>query len=80
MDDRLGAFCRHVDLRIEGAPDGPLSGLEFAAKDIYDVAGHTCCCGNPDWLDSHRPAERTAPAVAAALKTDEVDVAFLTPT
>ena len=67
MDDRLGAFCRHVDLRIEGAPDGPLSGLEFAAKDIYDIAGHTCCCGNPDWLESHAPAERTAPAVAALL-------------
>ena len=67
MDDPLGAFCRHVDVRIEGAPQGRLAGLRFAAKDIYDIAGQTCCCGNPDWLASHPPAERTASAVAALL-------------
>ncbi len=67
MDDPLGAFCRHVVIRIDGVPGGPLDGLRFAAKDIYDVAGHTCCCGNPDWLDSHPPARRTAPAVTALL-------------
>ena len=67
MDDPLGAFCRHVDVHIEGASEGPLAGLRFAAKDIYDVAGQTCCCGNPDWLASHPPAERTAPAVEALL-------------
>lgn len=67
MDDQLGAFCRHVSVRIEGATGGPLAGLGFAAKDIYDVAGQTCCCGNPDWLASHPPADRTAPAVTALL-------------
>lgn len=61
--DAIGAFCRHVDVHIDGRPDGPLAGLAFAAKDIFDVAGHTCCCGNPDWLASHAPATRTAPAV-----------------
>ncbi len=68
MDDQLGAFCRHVDVRIEGAPEGPLSGIRFAAKDIYDIAGQTCCCGNPDWLASHPVADRTAPAVTALLE------------
>ena len=67
MDDTLGAFCRHVDVHIDGQPGGPLAGLRFAAKDIYDVAGETCCCGNPDWLASHAPADRTAPAVTALL-------------
>ncbi len=68
MDDPLGAFCRHVDVRIEGRSGGPLDGLTFAAKDIYDIEGQTCCCGNPDWLASHPPAARTAPAVSAVLE------------
>ncbi|GAB2176491.1 amidase [Dongia sp. agr-C8] len=59
----LNAFCEHVDIRIPGKPGGPLAGLGFAAKDIFDVAGHTCCCGNPDWLSSHAPATRTAPVI-----------------
>lgn len=68
MDDPLGAFCRHVDVHIEGASQGRLAGLRFAAKDIYDIAGQTCCCGNPDWLATHPPAERTASAVTALLE------------
>jgi amidase len=65
--DKLNAFCRHSAVRIDGAGQGPLRGLTFAAKDIYDVAGETCCCGNPDWLASHDPAGATAPVVAALL-------------
>jgi amidase len=67
MNDDLGAFCRHSDVRIEGASTGPLAGLDFAAKDIFDVAGHTCCCGNPQWLESHGPAAATMPAIEALL-------------
>jgi len=59
----LNAFCQHVDIRIPGEPGGPLAGLDFAAKDIFDVEGQTCCCGNPDWLASHGPATRTAPVI-----------------
>jgi amidase len=66
--DSLNAFCRHVDVLIPGRADGPLAGLGFAAKDIYDVAGYTCCCGNPDWLASHAPATRTAPAITRLLE------------
>lgn len=65
--DKLNAFCRHAKVEIDGAAQGPLHGLTFAAKDIYDVKGETCCCGNPDWLASHGPAEATAPVVAALL-------------
>ena len=32
MEDELGAFCRHADVRIEGVAEGPLAGLRFAAK------------------------------------------------
>jgi len=46
---------------------GPLSGLEFAVKDIFDTAGDVTGCGNPDWLASHAPAQTHAWAVAALL-------------
>jgi amidase len=36
-------------LRIAGAAGGPLIGLTFAAKDLFDVAGHPTGGGNPDW-------------------------------
>jgi len=65
--DKLNAFCRHAKVEIDGAATGPLQGLTFAAKDIYDVKGETCCCGNPDWLASHEPAAATAPVVEALL-------------
>jgi amidase len=62
-NDKLGAFCRHTHIELEGAARGPLAGLTFAAKDIYDVAGQKTGFGNPDWLRTHEPATRTAPAV-----------------
>jgi amidase len=63
IDDRLNAFCRDTGAYLDGAVAGPLSGLTFAAKDIFDVAGHVTGGGNPDWKTSHAAAERTAWAV-----------------
>lgn len=63
MRDPLGAFCTHATARLEGAASGPLAGLSFAAKDLFDIAGHVTGAGNPDWLARHGPAERTASAV-----------------
>src|SRR5260221_3654184 len=63
MQDPLGAFCRHVDVTLPGAAAGPLAGLSFAAKDLYDVAGQRTGGGNPDWLRSHAPAAATAPTI-----------------
>ena len=40
IDDHLNAFCTDTDAYLEGAAGGPLSGLTFAAKDIFDIAGH----------------------------------------
>jgi len=39
-------------VHIEGAQGGPLEGLTFAAKDLFDVAGHATGGGNPDWFAS----------------------------
>ena len=60
VNDTLDAFCADTDAYLDGAPGGPLSGLTFAAKDIFDVAGHVTGGGNPDWKATHSPAERTA--------------------
>ena len=63
IQDSLNAFCTDTEAFLAGAPDGPLAGLSFAAKDIFDVAGHVTGAGNPDWKATHGPAERTARVV-----------------
>ena len=67
IDDALGAFCRHTPVALAGSGRGPLKGLTFGVKDIYDIAGHRTGFGSPDWLRTHSPAECTAPVVAALL-------------
>ena len=66
-NDRLGAFCRHTHAAMKGAPGGPLAGLTFGVKDIYDIAGHKNGFGSPDWLRTHDAAKRTAPVVQRLL-------------
>ena len=63
MHDDFGAFCRHVEVNVAGAPEGPLAGLTFGAKDLFDVAGFVTGAGSPEWLRTHGKAETTAPAV-----------------
>lgn len=63
MYDSLNAFCTHSAARLQGAPGGQLADLTFAAKDLFDIAGHVTGAGNPDWLALHAPASRTAPVV-----------------
>ena len=60
VNDALNAFCRDTEAYLEGNPSGPLASLAFAAKDIFDVAGHVTGGGNPDWKATHAPAQRTA--------------------
>ncbi len=67
MIDSLGAFVPESEVNIAGAADGPLRGVTFAAKDIYDIAGHITGCGNPDWARTHSPATETSPVVQRLL-------------
>jgi len=67
MKDELGAFVRDDEIRLAGVPGGPLTGLRFAAKDLYDVEGYVTGCGNPDWRRTHGAATRTAAAVRVLL-------------
>lgn len=38
-----------LDVHVDGAPQGLLDGMRFAAKDLFDVAGYPTGGGNPDW-------------------------------
>lgn len=67
LQETLGAFCRETHVALAGAASGPLAGLEFGAKDVFDVAGHKSACGSPEWLASHAPAETTASALQSLL-------------
>ena len=62
-DDPLGAFCTENHAALDGAPSGPLHGLTFGAKDIFHIAGVRTGFGQPDWLRTHPPEDRSAVAV-----------------
>src|SRR5437764_12107378 len=55
-------FVPGTAVHVAGAPSGPLAGLTFAAKDLFDVAGHPAGGGNPDWARSHPVPARHAAA------------------
>ncbi|MEO0425841.1 MAG: amidase [Pseudomonadota bacterium] len=63
--DDVGAFTQRVDVAPTGS--GPLDGLTFAAKDIFDIAGHVTGGGSLDWARTHPTAGRHAAPVAALL-------------
>lgn len=82
-----GPFVPGTSVRIEGRAGGPLSGLTFAAKDLFDVAGHVTGGGNPDWPNGRPIPERHAWAVQTLLDagatligktiTDEISLGIL---
>ena len=47
-EDGEGAFLPRPRPAVAGAVRGPLSGLSFAAKDLFDVASHLTGGGNPE--------------------------------
>jgi amidase len=63
IDDHVGAWTPHGRFVIQGAAGGPLAGLSFAAKDLYDVAGHQTGAGNPVWLATHPTPTVSSPLV-----------------
>ena len=65
--DSLGCFVPGSAVHRQGASGGLLSGLTFAAKDIFDIAGHVSGFGNPDWLRTHEAAKQDAPCIAHLL-------------
>ncbi|HTO09976.1 MAG TPA: amidase [Candidatus Binatia bacterium] len=80
-------FVAGPPVRIAGAAGGPLAALTFAAKDLFDVAGHPTGGGNPDWARQNPVPTRHAWAVQRLLEagatligktiTDEVSLGIL---
>lgn len=67
IDDTVGAWVPHGRFVIEPKVRGPLSGLTFAAKDVFDVAGHPTGAGSPTWLATHATPTAHSPVVAQLL-------------
>jgi len=67
MKQEVNAFVPGTSVRIEGKPGGPLSDLSFAAKDLFDVAGHPTGGGNHDWAKHYRIPTSHAWTVQALL-------------
>lgn len=67
VNDTVGAWVPHGRFVVEGAPSGPLAGLTFAAKDLFDVAGHPTGAGNPAWLATHPVPTRNSPIIDTLL-------------
>lgn len=68
LPDPVGAYVPHGHFSLPPTHEGPLSGLSFAVKDVFDVAGHPTGAGNPDWLKSHPVPERHSALVARLLE------------
>jgi amidase len=82
--DPVNAFVDYPDLPVPNAPDGPLAGLTFGVKDIFDVAGYPTGCGNPLKRAESGAETASAPAVQMLLdagarfvgKTHTAELAF----
>lgn len=84
--DPYNAFVDYPAVPVENAVQGPLSGLTFAVKDIFDVAGYPTGCGNPKKRaeSAKNPPTAHAAVVAALLdagarfvgKTHTAELAF----
>mgnify|MGYP006275334251 FL=1 len=85
--EEIGCFVPGPRARIEGRAGGPLSGLTFAAKDLFDVAGVVTGGGNHDWPTGRPTPAKHAWAVQTLLDagcsligktvTDEVSLGIL---
>ncbi|WP_114943132.1 amidase [Microvirga calopogonii] len=65
--DPAHAFMPYPAVPVPHAPSGPLSGLTFAAKDLFDVAGYPTSAGSPHMLAMSGIKSRTAPTVQKLL-------------
>lgn len=68
VDDTVGAFVPGPRAELAPLASGRLSGMRFAAKDLFDVAGRVTTYGNPDWARTHAPAQATAPVILSLLQ------------
>lgn len=62
-DDSIGVWVPHGKFTLPETGQGELSGLTFAVKDVFHIAGYPTSAGNPTWLQSHPVPENSSPLV-----------------
>ena len=67
--DPLGAFVDETEVPATPASSGDgapraLENLRYAVKDIFQIEGRVTGFGSPAWAETHKPARKTARAVA----------------
>jgi len=67
LNDPAHAFVPYPDVPVPHASTGPLSGLYFGVKDLFDVAGYPTGGGNPLVLAMSGTKTHTAPTVQRLL-------------
>ena len=67
INDPVNCFVPHSPPVISEFSSGPLQGLSFTVKDLYDIANYKTGNGSPTWLDTHEPASDTATIVQSCL-------------
>lgn len=67
LNDPAHAFVPYPDVPVPHASTGPLSGLYFGVKDLFDVAGYPTGGGNPLVLALSGTKTHTAPTVQKLL-------------
>lgn len=65
--DTIHAFLPYPDVAVPYAPVGPLSGLSFGVKDLFDVAGYPTGGGQPFVLAMSGIKSHSAPVVQKLL-------------
>ncbi|MCE9657506.1 MAG: amidase [Burkholderiales bacterium] len=65
--DSAHAFMPYPDVPVTHAASGPLAGLSFAVKDLFDVAGYPTSGGQPFVLAMSGVKTETAPTVQRLL-------------
>ncbi len=68
INDDINAWVPHGRFVMQGAGSGPLTGLTFAVKDLFDVAGYPTGAGNPTWLATHPVPTVSSPIVDSLLQ------------
>lgn len=67
LHDPAHAFVPYPDVPVRHAATGPLSGLYFGVKDLFDIAGYPTGGGNPLLLAMSGIKAQTAPTVQTLL-------------
>ncbi len=67
MSKDARVYCAQGPDTIAPTSQGTLSNTKFVFKDLFDVSGYSTGAGNPTWLTTHQPAEKTSPLIVALL-------------